>query len=61
VRPELGVRAWFRRKWRHFFGGEAGRLRNLSPWQQLALRDRWDAEAWAERKALMTAEEEKGE
>jgi hypothetical protein len=59
VLPERGLRAWMLRKWRQLFGGQVGRTRNLSPWQQLALRDRWEAEDWAVRQNALAADEER--
>jgi len=61
--PELGLRAWLRRKWRwmlgKFFASDIARTKNLSPWQQLALRDRWEAEDWARRENALKADEER--
>lgn len=56
--PELTLWAWVRRKWRALFGGDAGRLLNMSPWQQLALKDRWAAEDWVRREALERARDD---
>lgn len=63
LQGELGVRAWIRRKWRYvmwkLFDHEPSRIRLMTPWQQLALQDRWRAAKWQEREAIAREEEER--
>lgn len=63
LRNELGVRAWIRRKWRwliwKLFDHEPSRVRLMTPWQQLALQDRWRAEEQVRNAAVADMEEER--
>lgn len=57
LKEYAGLRNWLRRKWRALFGGWRGRVLNKSPWEQLALRDRAEAEELAARELLLERQE----
>lgn len=57
VRPELGLRGFLRRLWRRIKGEK---IKLLSPWEQLSIRDEWEARRaeLAEQEAMRAALEQ---